>query len=99
MTLYFCDKRCKISSGGAGEFDDQNILFKQIKVAHKNCPGFQIGMRKLKGKSNWGHTEIEKMFTDYMIKNYDEMLHEVIASYKPGKVCLIKDKWKWMNPK
>ena len=84
MTLYFCDKLCKISRGGAGSWDDHEN-FSNIRLAHKNCSGFQIGTRKLKGKENWGHTEIENEFTNYMIKNYDELLHIVIHSYKGSK--------------
>ena len=32
-----------------------------------------------------------KEFTDYMINNYDEMLHTIIRSYKPTKTCSLKD--------
>jgi hypothetical protein len=42
---------------------------------------------KLRGKENWGHTEIENEFTNFMIKNYDRMLHTVIQSYKGPKKC------------
>jgi len=100
MTSWYCDSFCKISQDGAGSWDDgDSEFFVKIKSAHSKCSGFQKGERKLKGKSNWGNTEIEKEFTDHMIKNYDEMLHRVIAHYKHGKVCVIKDKLKWVNPR
>jgi len=40
---------------------------------------------KLRGKKNCGNTEIENEFTNYMIKNYDRILHTVIQSYKGSK--------------
>ena len=95
MTSWHCDSFCKISQGGAGPWDDDDSeFFVKIKSAHFKCIGFQKGERKLKGKSNWENTEIEKEFTYYMIKNYDEMLYDVITSYRLDKVCLIIDKWK-----
>jgi len=46
---------------------------------------------KLKGKENWGNTKIENELTNYMIKNYDRMLHTTIQSYKgPKKSQLIR---------
>ncbi len=74
---------------------------KSIIELHKRagCKLVELKDRpKLRGKKYWGHTEIEKEFTDYMIKNYDEMLHQVIASYKVGKICLIKNKWQFLYP-
>jgi len=76
--------------------DGKSILGLHRKLKHEVV---EYSERKLKGKANWGNTEIEKVFTDYMIANYDEMLHKVITSSKPAKACLIKDKWKWVNPK
>jgi len=38
-------------------------------------------------------SEVEVSLTKYMMESFDEMLHQVIASYKgPDKVCLLKDK-------
>jgi hypothetical protein len=53
---------------------------------------------KLIGKVNWGRTEIEKLVPECLLSHWDEWLHEVIASYKPGKVCLIKNKWQYLYP-
>lgn len=40
-------------------------------------------------------SEVEVSSTKYMVENFDEMFHQVIASCKgPDKVCLLKD-----NPK
>ena len=72
MTNYHCNSICKISRGGAGPWDDQMENFSNIKQAHRNCFGFQIGEPKLKDKSNWGHTEIEKQFTKFFNDNVDE---------------------------
>ena len=95
MTSRYCDSRCQISRGGAGPWDDQHENFSNIRQAHKNCPGFQIGTRNLKGKENWGHTEIEKAFTDCLISNWDECLHIVTASVKDSnKICLISQRFK-----
>ena len=97
MTNWYCDSKCKISSGGAGPWDDHE-LFSNIKQAHKNCPGFQKGEPKLRGKTNWGNTEIEKDATEFVNQNIDRWFHELVASLKGSeKVCLIKDKWKWVN--
>lgn len=98
MVEWFCDSRCRISKGGSGPWDYKIEEFSNIRQAHKKCPGFQKGERKLKGKENWGNTEIEKQFTDYFNEHIDEWLHNLIASYKgPEKSCLIKDKWKWVS--
>jgi hypothetical protein len=32
---------------------------------------------RLRGKKHWGHTEIEKQFTDYMILHFDEIFQGV----------------------
>jgi len=80
MTSRYCDSRCQISRGGAGPWDDQHENFSNIRQAHKNCPGFQIGTRKLKGKENWGHTEIEKAFTNCLISNWEKWLDAVTAA-------------------
>ena len=46
---------------------------------------------KLRGKENWRYTEIENEFTNYMINNFDRMLHIVIQSYKgPKKSQMIR---------
>jgi hypothetical protein len=100
MTNWYCDSFCKISQDGAGPWDDGNLeFFSKIKSAHSKCIGFQKGEPKLTGKANWGFTEIEKEATNFLLSHWDEWLHEVIAYYKPDKVCLIKDKAKWVNQK
>ena len=69
MTNCHCDSNCRISRGGAGPWDDQMKNFSNIKQAHRNCSGFQIGEPKLKGKKNWDNTEIEHLFTGYFNKH------------------------------
>ena len=42
--------------------------------------------------------EIEKLFADYFNENIDEWFHQLVSELKgPNKVCLIKDKWKWVS--
>ena len=53
---------------------------------------------KSRGKKHWGHTEIENLFANHMNQNYDEMFHEVIASCKIGKMCLLRNKWQFLYP-
>lgn len=88
MTDWHCDSNCKISVDGAGPWDDQYEYFTKIKQAHGNCLGFRTGERRLKGRKNWGHTEIEKMFTDCLILNYDKWLDAVTAVAKDPKIHL-----------
>lgn len=99
MTSWYCDLKCRISNGGAGPWSDANKeFFFNIKHAHSKCIGFQIGEQKLRGKANWGHTEIEKEYNNMSFINLSELLHNLIAHLKgPEKVCLIKDKWKWVS--
>jgi len=79
--------------GGAGSWDDKTECFSNIKHAHKDCPCFQIGEPKLKGKSNWGHTDIEKEFSKVFDENIDELFHKFVSFYKGSdKVCLINHK-------
>jgi hypothetical protein len=95
MTYVYCSNCCLVKGDYCGPWDDQHEDFSKIKLAHKNCPGFQIGEPKLKGRKNWNHTEIEKAFTDYLISNCDEWIHVVTASVKgPNKICLISQRSK-----
>lgn len=91
---YFC-KTCNAGPWGEDEKgSDGKLIVKLHRYLGHNV--VEYVKPKLRGKENWGNTEIEKMFTDSMIEHYDEMLHKVIASYKPAKVCLIKDKWQYV---
>ena len=90
MSNWHCDSRCKVSRGGAGPRDDKIEYFSNIKLAHKDCPGFQIGEPGPKGKSNWGNTDIEKEFTQFFRENIDEIYHNLISFYKQNKSCLIR---------
>jgi len=99
MTDWYC-KDCPVTGTDCGPWDDQHETFSSIRQAHKNCLGFQKGEPKLRGRANWGYTEIEKEATDFLLSHWDEWLHILIANVKgPDKVCLIKDKWRWMNQK
>jgi len=42
---------------------------------------------KLRGKENWGKTDIEIQFANSMKNNFHRMLHIVIQSYKGPKKC------------
>ena len=43
-------------------------------------------------------SEIEKEYNNMSFINLSELLHNLIAHLKgPEKVCLIKDKWKWVS--
>lgn len=97
MTGYFCQP-CKLNGDYCGPWDDQHEYFSNIQQAHKNCPGFQKGEPKLRGKANWGHTEIEKEATEIVNQNIDRWFHELIGDLKGSeKVCSIKNKWKMVN--
>ena len=98
MVNWHCDSRCRVSRGGAGPWDNQMENFSTIKQVHRNCIGFQKGEPQLKGKENWGHTDIEKEATEFFNQNIDEWFHNLVAYYKgPDKICLIKDKWKLVS--
>ena len=91
MTLYYC-KNCPLTNDDCGPWDDK-LEFKYIYQIHKDHKGFQKGEPLLRGKANWGNTQIEKEFTNYFNQNIDRWLHELIADLKgPAKICLIKDK-------
>ena len=91
MTLHYC-QNCPLTNGDCGPWDDK-LEFKYIYQIHKDHKGFQQGEPILRGKANWGNTQIEKEFTNYFNQNIDRWLHELIADLKgPAKICLIKDK-------
>lgn len=94
MTSWHCDSLCKVSSGGAGPWTDDDLtFFVKIKAAHNNCIGFQSGEPKIGNL-----TEIEQVFTDYFNQNIHEWFHNLNFYLKgPNKVCLIKDRWKIVN--
>lgn len=96
MTDWFC-KECPVTGTDCGPWDDE-LEFKNIHHTHKNHRGFQIGEPKLRGKANWGHTEIEKEATIVFNQNIDSWFNELIVALKSSeKVCLIKDKWKMVS--
>lgn len=98
MSNWYCDDGCIISKNGAGPWDDKHESFLNIKHAHKNCPGFQKGEPKLKGKNNWGQTECEIVATKVFNEHIDEWFRELITSLKDSNnVCLIKNKLKLVN--
>ena len=100
MTSWHCNPCSLINGDYCGPWDDQHEYFSKIKLAHRNCLGFQIGEPKIKGKANWENTEIEKEATIIFNQNIDRWLHGLIADLKgPSDVCLIKDKWKCVNQK
>lgn len=79
MTSKYCQP-CKLVNGDyCGPWDDGDEYFSNIKLAHRNCSGFQVGEPKLKGKKNWGFTEIEKAFTYCLISNWEKWLDVVTA--------------------
>jgi len=101
MTNWHCNP-CRLVNGDyCGPWDDDDDeYFPKIKQAHKDCPGFQIGEPKLKGKANWENTETEKEATKIFNQNIHRWFHELVAELKgPSKICMIKDKWKWVNQK
>ena len=60
-----------------GPWDDQHEGFSNVKKCHANCLGFQQGERVLKGKENWGNTEIEKEFTKFFNENISEWFDHI----------------------
>jgi len=97
MTNWYC-KDCTVTGTDCGPWDDDSDIFKNIKSFHRGHPGFQKGEPKLKGKENWGHTDIEKEATEFFNQNIDKWFHNLVAYYKgPDKICLIKDKWKLVS--
>jgi len=92
MTNWYC-KDCPVTGTDCGPWDDDSDFFKNIKLFHKGHSGFQIG------EPNFGKlTEVERAFTDYFNQNIHQWYHAIIGDLKgPEKVCLIKDKWKWVS--
>lgn len=89
MTLWYCNN-CRLVNGDhCGPWDDEYDCFSNIKLAHKNCLGFQAGEPKLKGRKNWGHTEIEKAFTDCLISNWEKWLDAVTADARDARLARI----------
>ena len=96
MTLYYC-KDCPLIHDDCGPWDDE-CEFKTIHHTHKNHNGFQIGEPKLGGKTNWGHTKIEKEATIIFNQNIDLWFNELVVVLKSSEqICPIKDKWKWVS--
>lgn len=79
MTNWHCNPCIIVNGDYCGPWDDNDEYFSKIKQAHRNCIGFQIGEPKLKGRKNWGHTEIEKEFTNCFLLNWDKWLDAVTA--------------------
>ena len=74
MINWYC-KNCPLTGTDIGEWDSEHPFFKNVLLVHKHHEGFKKGIitqRKI----------IEDILTDYMIKNYDRMLHVVIHSCK-----------------
>jgi hypothetical protein len=86
MSLFYC-KKCVITHDDCGPWDDASDIFKNVLEVHKNHVGFQAGEPH----------NIETETTKYINDNIDQWLHNLIAYYKPDKVCLLKDKWRHVN--
>jgi len=94
MTLWYCQNCILANNEYCGPWDDTNEYFHNIKLAHNGHSGFQIG----EPRPIYQRTEIEQLFTDYFHDHIDEWYHQLISELKsPDKVCLIKDKWKWVS--
>lgn len=89
MTYWYCNS-CRIVNGDyCGPWDDGDKYFSNIKLAHKNCSGFQVGEPKVIGIKNWGHTEIEKAFTNCLISNWEKWLDVVTADARDARLAHI----------
>ncbi len=95
MTSWYCNQ-CKLVNGEyCGPWDDRGKYFPNIKRAHRNCSGFQIGEPKLRGRENWGRTEIEKEFTKCFLSNFDKWVDIVIANTrKLNSIRLVPQEFK-----
>ncbi len=51
-----------------------------------------------KENKHGGNAEKEILFTNQTKRDHYELLHEVIASCKIGKICLIRNKWQFLYP-
>ena len=95
MTSCYCNPCSLVNGDYCGPWDDEHEYFSKIKLAHKNCSGFQVGEPELKGKKNWGHTKIEKAFTDCLISNWDKWLDIVTADVRnPNTIHVVSQRSK-----
>lgn len=94
MTLWYCENCSLLDCEDCGPWSDQNKFFSNIKRAHKGHIGFKIGEPKIE----YHVTEIEREFTDFFNEHIDELYRQLISQLKgPDKMCLIKEKWKWVS--
>jgi hypothetical protein len=94
----FCNT-CNAGPWGEDEkgSDGKSIVGLHMKLKHDVVEYMEP---KLRGKTNWGNTEIEKEFTKFFNEDVDKWRHSLIASDKDStNICLIKDRSKWENQK
>ena len=82
MINWYC-KKCPIIKSDCGPWDDNGEYFKNILFVHRNHTGFQQGEP----------SDITKEATQIFNQNIDKWFHNLASYYKPGKSCLIKNKW------
>lgn len=83
MSLFVCIN-CPLTGTDLGEWDSEHSLFKNVLQVHKSHKGFKKGTIPIK-------KTVEDLATEYMVKNYDRMLHIVINSCKgKTKSCLTR---------
>lgn len=95
MITWFC-KNCPANNlQDCGEWNDDSKLFPKIRQFHLGHTGWQQGKPEPPTRIL---TEIEQIFTDYFEDHIDEMFHNIAAWCKGDrKVCLIKEKWRWIS--
>ena len=83
MSLYVCIN-CPLTRTDLGEWNSEHSFFKNVLLVHKHHKGFKKGIIE-------SRKTIEEIATNYMIKNYHKILHDVIHSCKgPTKSCLLR---------
>ena len=71
---------CKSCNAGPWSEDATGSDGKSIVGFHRKLKHDVVEYMEsnLKGKANWGYTNIEKEFTNYMISNFDEIFKEYL---------------------
>lgn len=88
MSLWYCHQ-CVLTNGkDCGPWDDDSNLFPRIRQFHQGHSGWMRGVPE---------PSLQELANEWLRQHYDELFHNVVAWCKPDKVCLLKDKWRWIS--
>jgi hypothetical protein len=88
MTHWHCTQCPANNSENCGPWNDDSELFPRIRQFHLGHSGWKSGMPE---------PTVEDLANDWWQEHGDELLHNVVAWCKGDKVCLLKDKWRWLS--